>query len=171
MVVASVLLSYMVPSMAWAQKVETINLIGTNAMRYTVAQIKPEFSIAYSVKGDNGKTQYLLESITVKPNQKVKVILHNYSHFVPALMSHNFVLLKKNADPRHIAAKSRLAKSNGYISPEVEDQIIAHTGIVSGGQADSVTFTTPATPGKYEFICTFPGHFSAGMFAMMIVKK
>jgi len=31
-------------------------------------------------------------------------------------------------------------------------------------------FTTPAEPGRYEFVCRFPGHFQGGMFGFMIVE-
>jgi azurin len=52
----------------------------------------------------------------------------------------------------------------------MSDQIIAHTGLVAGGESDTVTFTAPEEPGDYEYICTFPGHFAAGMKGTLTVK-
>jgi uncharacterized cupredoxin-like copper-binding protein len=32
-----------------------------------------------------------------------------------------------------------------------------------------VTFTAPTTPGRYEFVCSFPGHYQVGMRGVLIV--
>ncbi|HJL18809.1 MAG TPA: plastocyanin/azurin family copper-binding protein [Sandaracinaceae bacterium LLY-WYZ-13_1] len=37
--------------------------------------------------------------------------------------------------------------------------MIAHTGLVGGGESDSVTFQAPS-PGTYNHICSFPGHYA-----------
>lgn len=158
-------------STSQAQSAKTINVIGTNQMKFTVASKKSGLTVGKSVKGDNGNTQYILKSITAKPGQKMKIVLHNYSKLPAGAMSHDWVLLKMNANASKVANNSSQAKSNGYIAPGVENQIIAHTGLVSGGHSSSVTFTVPNKTGSYEFICTFPGHYMAGMKGKLIVKK
>jgi len=158
-------------SVVYAQNVRTLNIIGTNQMKFTISQKESGVTVGKKVKGDNGKPQYILKSIEARPGQKMKVILHNYSKLPANAMSHDWVLLKMNANPMEVANKSSQARENGYIAPDVKDKIIAHTGIVSGGNSDSVTFTVPAKTGKYEFICTFPGHYAAGMKGKLIVKK
>lgn len=158
-------------STAQAQKVRTVDVIGTNQMKFTVASKKPGLKVGKSMKGDNGKTEYLLKSIEAKPGQKMKIVMHNYSKLPAGAMSHDWVLLKMNANASKVANKSTQAKSNGYIAPSVTDEIIAHTDMVSGGQTSSVTFTVPKKAGSYEFICTFPGHYAAGMKGELIVKK
>ena len=154
-----------------AQSMRTVNVIGTNQMKFTVSSKKSGLIVGKSVKGDNGNTQYILKSIEAKPGQKMKIILHNYSKLPAGAMSHDWVLLKMNANAKKVANASSQAKSNGYIASGVENEIIAHTGLVSGGNSSSVTFTVPQKTGSYEFICTFPGHYMAGMKGKLIVKK
>ena len=35
---------------------------------------------------------------------------------------------------------------------------------------DAVTFTVPKTPGTYTYLCSFAGHYAAGMWGQLIVK-
>jgi azurin len=83
---------------------------------------------------------------------------------------HNFVLLKKGKDPAKFANASAAHKPDGYIDPELADWIIARTDMVGGGDKDSVIFQAPSDPGEYEYVCTFPGHFAAGMRGILKVE-
>jgi azurin len=47
--------------------------------------------------------------------------------------------------------------------------VIAHTGLVGPGETVEVTFKAPAA-GTYTFLCSFPGHFAAGMKGTLVVK-
>ena len=38
------------------------------------------------------------------------------------------------------------------------------------GESAEVTFTAPTKPGKYVFLCSFAGHWAAGMTGDLIVK-
>ena len=38
------------------------------------------------------------------------------------------------------------------------------------GETAEVTFKVPAAPGSYTFLCSFPGHFVAGMKGLLVVK-
>jgi plastocyanin len=38
------------------------------------------------------------------------------------------------------------------------------------GETVQVTFTAPSKPGKYPYLCTFSGHYQAGMKGVLIVK-
>ena len=48
------------------------------------------------------------------------------------------------------------------------DAILFYTKMAGPGEKTTVEFTAPA-PGKYPFICTFPGHFAL-MKGIMIVE-
>jgi len=157
-------------SVTYAQNVRTINIVGTNRMKFNVTSKQPGLKVGKKVKGNNGQTLYRLKSIIAKPGEKMKIILHNHSKLPANSMSHDWVLLKQNANPKQVANKSSQHKSNGYIAPSVENEIIAHTGLVAGGHSDSVTFTVPRKSGKYVYLCTFPGHYMAGMKGTLIVK-
>lgn len=129
-----------------AQDAKVIKMEGTNSMKFT-------------------KTE-----ITAQAGQKITIKLTTVSKLPAAAMSHNFVLLKQSADSRKIAMASAKFKKNDYIAPKMEDQIIAHTAMASGGETVEITFTVPKKPGAYTYICTFPGHFLAGMKGTLIVK-
>lgn len=131
----------------FAQKAKVIELKGLNSMEYD-------------------KTE-----ITAKPGQKITIRLTTVSDFKPSAMAHNFVLLKQTADVKALVRASIKYSDNDYISPDFTDQIIAHTGMASGGETVEVTFTAPENPSKYMFICTFPGHFLSGMKGTLTVKE
>jgi uncharacterized cupredoxin-like copper-binding protein len=52
----------------------------------------------------------------------------------------------------------------------VKNQVLVSTTLAGGGETVSAEFVAPARPGKYTFICTFPGHFNAGMQGVLVVK-
>ncbi|GAB3679477.1 azurin [Salinisphaera aquimarina] len=110
------------------------------------------------------------ESITVKPGEKVTIKLSNNSKLPAAAMAHNWVLLKADANPQKFDEAAVNAKDSDYIPSDMSDQVIAHTGLVAGGSSDTVTFTAPDKPGDYTYICSFPGHFAAGMKGTLTVS-
>ena len=114
--------------------------------------------------------RFSVTQINAKPGEKLTVNLTNKTSLPPAAMSHNFVLLKKDADPTAVANAGLQAKENDYIPKSMMDKIIAHTGLVAGGETKSVTFNAPKEPGEYTYICTFPGHYAAGMKGTLTVK-
>ncbi|HZJ18918.1 MAG TPA: plastocyanin/azurin family copper-binding protein [Pricia sp.] len=114
--------------------------------------------------------RFSVEKIEAAPGQKITVKLSNDTKFPAVAMSHNFVLLKQSADAKAFDKASTQHADNGYLAPELEDQIIAHTGMAGGGETVEVTFNAPEKPGEYIYICTFPGHFAAGMKGTLTVK-
>ena len=36
--------------------------------------------------------------------------------------------------------------------------VLASTPLVNPGETSEITFTAPMTPGRYPYVCTFPGH-------------
>ena len=122
-----------------------------------------------AIKGTD-QLKFSVENIQATPGQKITVKLTNESKFPAASMSHNFVLLKESADPEAFDKAGLKHADNGYIDPKLKDQIIAHTAMAGGGKTVEVTFDAPKKPGKYVYICTFPGHFGAGMKGILTVK-
>lgn len=112
------------------------------------------------------------ETITVKPGEEVTIKLVSKSDLPASAMSHNWVLLIADADAEaYDQAATQAGSDNGYMPSDMDDQVIAATGMVAGGESDTVTFTAPEEPGDYEYICTFPGHFMAGMKGVLTVKE
>jgi azurin len=121
------------------------------------------------VVGDNMK--YSVSTITAKPGEPLRVVMKGTGKLPKLAMAHNFVLLKKDADPKRFVDVSASARDTDFIAPEVRDQVLATTGLVGPGETREVTFKAPASPGTYTFVCTFPGHFALGMKGTLIVKQ
>jgi len=94
--------------------------------------------------------------IKVNSGEKVTVTLNHIGKMGKNFMGHNFVLLKKDVDVDDFAQRAIQARDNEYI-PE-GDEIIVTTKMLGGGESDTIVFDAPE-PGKYIFICTFPGHY------------
>ncbi|MES1935358.1 plastocyanin/azurin family copper-binding protein [Salinisphaera hydrothermalis] len=145
LIVASVLL--FVAATAVAAPAESFTIVGRNDLRFSQ------------------------DHITVAPGQKVTIKLVNKSHLPASAMSHNWVLLKQGTDAGAFDNAARSAANNDYIPKSMSNRIIAHTAMVGGGHSDTVTFTAPKKTGDYEYICTFPGHFRAGMKGTLTVSS
>jgi azurin len=85
-------------------------------------------------------------------------------------MAHNFVLLTLEADVNAFVNESMRSRATDYIAPKRKGEVLAATGLAGGGETVEVTFTAPAKPGTYTFVCTFPGHFAGGMKGTLTVK-
>jgi azurin len=109
-------------------------------------------------------------SFEVKPGQKVTVRLKNIGELPKEATAHNWVLLAKEAyAPRFIKAGSSRPEKD-YIAFEQEFYVLAKTKMLGPGESDSVTFIAPSAPGAYEYVCTFPEHYSNGMKGVMTVR-
>jgi azurin len=93
-----------------------------------------------------------------KPGQLVKFTLKNIGKLPIEQMGHDFVLLKKGTDIQTFATDAAKAKTNGYFPVEDQEEVIAHTEMIGGGDSTSIEFTAPAEEGDYPYLCTFPGH-------------
>ena len=113
--------------------------IGSNdAMQFDTAEIK--------IAGDCTKVE-----LTLKHTGKMPV----------TAMGHNWVLAK-TADVRSLAiAGQRASAADGYL-PKGDARVIAHTGLIGGGESTTVAFATAGLRrgGDYTFFCSFPGHWT-----------
>jgi len=111
----------------------------------------------------NDALQYSTKTLECTTGDKVTVTLKHVGAQPKQAMGHNFVLLKSGVTAASFGTKPAVmaAQATDYIPQDEESkkQILAHTKLVGGGESDSVTFDAPE-PGKYEFLCTFPGHFA-----------
>ena len=85
-----------------------------------------------------------------------------------SVMGHNWVLLKQGTVINEFGQKAVQAKDNDYI-PEGTDAVITHTKMIGGGEEVTIEFEAPAA-GEYDFICSFPGHYSV-MNGKFIVEE
>ncbi len=149
-----------------ADDVRTIEMIGIDKMKFVVEGEEDGITT-----GDKSGDYLLLESISAEPGEEIRVRLVTESDLPASAMAHNFVLLTLEADAAEFANAASKAKDNEYIPADMEDDIIAHTDMAAGGETVEVTFTAPEETGEYEYICSFPGHYSGGMKGMLNVEE
>ena len=106
----------------------------------------------------NDKMQFDMGEINVFDGQTVILTLVHTGTMPISAMGHNFVLLTSGTLISDFAKEALKAKDNEYI-PADEKNIIAYTGLIGGGESVSVTFEAPEK-GAYDFLCSFPGHYS-----------
>jgi putative heme-binding domain-containing protein len=74
---------------------------------------------------------------------------------------HNFVLVKPGELGTIAAASQRLiADPDAWIRHYVptHPSVLAYTDVVDPGQSFAIYFRVPKEPGRYPYLCTFPGH-------------
>ncbi len=118
----------------------------------------------------NDAMRYDVTSFAVKPGERITVIFFNAGRLPKAVMGHNWVLLKVETDLREFARQGVLYGEPDFIDPETRGQVLAATAMLGPGEDSKVTFNAPDEPGKYPYVCTFPGHLAAGMKGSMSVQ-
>jgi azurin len=110
--------------------------------------------------------QYDVVRFTVKPGSEVRITLTNVSD-----MGHNLLITKPGARMEVVNASQKLAEKAPQMDyiPRIEE-VLFSIPVISPGQAKSVTFTAPAQPGVYPYVCTYPGH-GYVMFGAMYVSS
>jgi putative heme-binding domain-containing protein len=103
-----------------------------------------------------GNLTYDTRMIKVRPREAIKLTFEN-----PDVVPHNWALLRPGTLEQVGDLANRLvadpeAAANHYIpdSPAV----LVWTDVVYPGDMCRVYFDAPAEPGRYPFLCTFPGH-------------
>lgn len=150
--------------------VRTIDIIGVDQMKYMVKEEGELLGTAETMKASNGETYLLLQNIEAEVGEELRIRLTTVSNLPASAMSHNWVLLKMGVDPAAFAEVATRAKDNGYIPQDQTDDILAHTDMAAGGETVEATFTVPEDTGEYDYLCSFPAHFMAGMKGKLIVQ-
>lgn len=102
--------------------------------------------------------KYDKEKLTVTAGRPVELTLIN-----PDTMEHNLVVtlpgraqeigIDMSADPTAAAAV-------GYV-PKDNDAVLHYTKMITPGTSDTIRFFAPTKPDNYEYVCTFPGHYTS----------
>lgn len=124
----------------------TIEIVGTDDMKYSVT------------------------TITARPGESVRLRLTTKSVLPRLAMAHNVVVLKVGTDVDKFIADGAPFRVSDFIPPTMKDAVVAKTPFAGAGQTVEVVFTAPAARGRYPFVCTFSGHYQAGMKGTLIVK-
>jgi azurin len=89
----------------------------------------------------------------------ITITLHHVGKQPREAMGHDWVLVK-TADLAAVAQAAIAAGlANNYLPPG-DKRVLAHTGVIGGGESTSVTFSASLLTrgGDYSYLCTFPGH-------------
>jgi azurin len=110
---------------------------------------------------------YKTPELRAKPGEKLALTFVN-----PDVVPHNWVLAK----PGRLSAVGTLADAmiadpeavaRHYV-PTTED-VTAYADITEPGKQQTIYFTVPDVPGRYPFLCTFPGHWKL-MNGVLIIE-
>lgn len=119
----------------------------------------------------NDNLRFDVNEIKAKAGETIRIVFKVKSSMPADAMSHNLVIVHPDIPMDEFIRESMMAKNNGYIAVAFEGQLIATTAMIGGGRTTEITFTVPEEPGKYPYVCTFPGHYAAGMTGVLIVEK
>lgn len=92
----------------------------------------------------------------VKAKAPVKLVFEN-----PDVTAHNLVLVQPGAADEVGLAGNEMAKdASGMAKGFIPDnpKILHHTKLLNQGDSETLRFLAPEKPGRYPYICTFPGH-------------
>jgi azurin len=124
----------------------TVALVGTDDMKYNVT------------------------TISARAGEQIRVRLTVKGTMPKIVMAHNFVLVRLGTDIQKLVTEGAPHRATDFIPPGMMTSVIAKTAFAGPGETVDVLFTTPAKPGRYPFLCTFAGHYQAGMKGTLIVK-
>lgn len=114
---------------------------------------------ATTIESDDA-LRFTPDKIDIPLTCKTFMVTLKHTGRLPKLaMGHNWVLAKLS-DLDGVARTGMLAGADhNYVDPK-DTRVLAHTGVVGGGESTSVTFDMEKLlPGeRYGFVCTFAGH-------------
>lgn len=110
---------------------------------------------------------YETREFRVKAGEMVEFTLEN-----PDVVPHNWALLKPDTEQQVGELANRMiadpeAMSRQYVP--ASDAVLAYTDVVEPKQSFTIFFQAPSEPGRYPYMCTFPGHWMV-MRGWMIVE-
>ena len=114
--------------------------------------------------------QWDVKEITAAPGEKLRVALTAQGSMPKLAMAHNFVLLEVGTDVKAFLTAGSTMPELEYIAPALKSKVLASSNFAAGGETVYVSLVAPAKPGKYPYLCTFPGHYAGGMKGYLIVK-
>lgn len=108
--------------------------------------------------------------IVVEAGKPFELTLEN-----PDAMPHNIVFvqpgtMKAVAEGVQTQAPDKLdSKGRAYV-PNKDPRVIAATKLLEAGKKETIQLTAPTQEGVYEFVCTFPGHWTI-MHGQLVITK
>jgi len=124
-------------------------------------------ALEITIRPVGNELKFDTDSITVSAGEDVTLILENIA--TSPIMIHNIVILTSDSmdDVNRVGMAALTAgELNGYLP--TDDAILAATALAQPGETVQVSFTAPTEPGRYLYICTYPGHYAAMQGALIV---
>lgn len=121
-----------------------------------------------SIRIETGKNlTFVQRTIAARAGERLELVLVN-----PDVVPHNWALLKPGCLVEVGQLANQLIADPGAYAAQYmpdSDKILAHTDVVGPGEEFRIYFQAPKQPGRYPYLCTFPGHWMV-MNGEMIVE-
>jgi azurin/sugar phosphate isomerase/epimerase len=127
---------------------------GARAVRWETELCGPD-PVILKLQAGNA-LNYLQKELRAKAGRSVALTFEN-----PDVMPHNWVLVRPGAEEKVGAAAALMVSlSDGADRHYVPDvpEVVAHTRLLDPGKSTTIYFTAPKVPGRYPYLCSFPGH-------------
>jgi putative heme-binding domain-containing protein len=133
-----------------------------NPWRARIAKARP-------VTIEAGKNlSYTVRSFTARPGEPIAltflnpdVVPHNWALISPGTLSRVGDLVNKIVAEPDAAARQYIPRT---------DDVLVFTDVVGPQDQFTISFRAPTTPGRYPYLCTFPGHWMV-MNGELIVRE
>lgn len=134
------------PSAPIADPPRTVEIVATDDMKYNVTTVR------------------------ARPGEEIRIRLVVKGTLPKIVMAHNVVVLKAGTDVAKLVTDGAPHRGTDFIPPAMMSSVIAKTAFAGPGEVVQIVFKAPARPGRYPFICTFAGHYQAGMKGTLVVR-
>jgi azurin len=114
--------------------------------------------------------KFSVTTVNARPGEQIQIRLAVKGTIPKIAMAHNVVVLKIGTDITRLVTDGAAHRATDFIPPAMAGSVIAKTPMAGPGETVQVIFTAPAKPGRYPFICTFAGHYQAGMKGILVVR-
>lgn len=106
-------------------------------------------------------------NLTAPAGAAIELTFRNHSKH----HQHNWVLINGGEEVAQAVYEAALAAGakNDWLPP-ANPQIIAQTPLLASGSSVTISFHAPAQAGNYLYLCTFPGHYLAGMKGTLTIR-
>jgi plastocyanin len=140
-------------------------------LKVKVSCVKEKMIFAAEFMAKSNLAEYKIApagDIPAKPNQPIRIEFHN-----PDATPHNFVLVQPGSLEEVGLAANEMAKDpeaakSGQFIPKSK-KIIVHSKMLKQGEKETLRFKAPRKPGRYPYLCSFPGHWTI-MKGILVVK-
>ena len=153
-----------------------MTLVSTSAFAQALKSTAPKMSdrVPNAVRtvtitsGDDMK--YSITRITAKRGETIRIKLTSTGTVPKIAMAHNAVILKPGTNVAKFVEAGAMFRAEDFINPALKASVLAQTKFAVPGETVELIFKVPAAAAIYPFVCTFPGHLSAGMTGTIVVK-